>query len=80
MEGPSANSSLFIALTHEYGFSDNNLYSLLYISGFDEISFHKLNKVTNIKQLLGKYMRKPFLFYLKIKNRLFNLGFYLQNT
>jgi cyclopropane fatty-acyl-phospholipid synthase-like methyltransferase len=78
MESPAAMSSLFVTLTHEYGFSDNNLYTLLYICGFDEICFHKMNKVTNIKQLLGKYLRKPFLFYLKIKNRLFGVNHFGQ--
>jgi hypothetical protein len=73
MEGPAANSSLFVTLTHEYGFSDSNLHSLLHITGFDEICFHNL-KTTTIKQFIGKYIRQPFLFYLKVKNRLFGVN------
>jgi 2-polyprenyl-3-methyl-5-hydroxy-6-metoxy-1,4-benzoquinol methylase len=78
MESPRAMSSLFVTLTHEYGFSDSNLYSLLYISGFDEICFHNLNKAKTIKQLIGKCIREPFLFYLKIKNRLFGVNHFGQ--
>jgi 2-polyprenyl-3-methyl-5-hydroxy-6-metoxy-1,4-benzoquinol methylase len=41
MEGPCANSSLYVTLAHEYGFSSSNLASLLDICGLDEICFHK---------------------------------------
>ena len=71
-------SSLFVTLTHEYGFSDSNLHSLLHISGFDKICFHNLNKATTVKQLIGKYIRQPFLFYMKIKNRLFGVNHFGQ--
>jgi hypothetical protein len=40
MEGPCADSSLYVTLAHEYGFSGGNLASLLDICGFDEIRFH----------------------------------------
>ena len=73
MEGPAANSSLFVTLTHEYGFSDSNLHSLLHITGFNEICFHNL-KATTIKQFIGKCIKQPFLFYLKIQNRLFGVN------
>lgn len=78
MESPAAMSSLFVTLTHEYGFSDSNLHSLLHISGFDEICFHNLKKATTIKQFIGKYIRLPFLLYLKIKNRLFGVNHFGQ--
>ena len=74
MEGPAANSSLFVTLTHEYGFSDSNLYSLLHIGGFDEICFHNLNKSKTLKQFIGKSIRQPFLYYMKIRNRLFGVN------
>ena len=77
MESPAAMSSLFVTLTHEYGFSDSNLHSLLHLTGFDEIYFHNL-KATTIKQLIGKYIRQPFLFYIKIKNRLFGVNHFGQ--
>ena len=74
MEGPAANSSYYVTLTHEYGFSPRNIRSLLYISGFEEIQFHRFNKNRSIKQLIGHALRKPFLLNSKIKNRLFGVG------
>ena len=74
MEGPAAHSSYFVTLAHEYGFSSRNIKSLLHISGFDEITFHSFNHIDNLKQLIGYIIRKPILFYAKIKNRLFGVG------
>ena len=74
MEGPAANSSYFVTLTHEYGFSPRNLNSLLHITGFEEITFHSFNHIKNIKQSIGHIIRKPILLYARIKNRLFGVG------
>ena len=74
MEGPAANSSYYVTLTHEYGFSPRNIRSLLHISGFEEIQFHRFNKSRSIKQLIGNALRIPFLLNSKIKNRLFGVG------
>jgi hypothetical protein len=41
MEGPCANSCLYVTLAHEYGFCGANLHSLLHICGLDEIQFHE---------------------------------------
>lgn len=37
MEGPSANSSFYVTLSYEYGFSGSNLISLLDLCGFDDV-------------------------------------------
>jgi 2-polyprenyl-3-methyl-5-hydroxy-6-metoxy-1,4-benzoquinol methylase len=41
MEGPCANSSLYVTLAHEYGFCGSNLESLLDICGFGDVRFHR---------------------------------------
>lgn len=75
MEGPCANSSLYITLAHEYGFSSGNLESLLDICGFDEIRFHKASAShSTIKQTIGKFLRFPFLKESQIRHRLFGVN------
>ncbi|MGC1650174.1 MAG: class I SAM-dependent methyltransferase [Candidatus Sulfotelmatobacter sp.] len=75
MEGPCANSSLYVTLAHEYGFSSNNLASLLDICGFDEIRFHKASTHhPNFKQRLGTLIRLPFLKESAIRHRLFGVN------
>ena len=37
MEGPGANSSLYVTMSHEYGFAGSNLMSLLDICGFEDV-------------------------------------------
>lgn len=75
MEGPCANSSLYVALAHEYGFSSGNLESLLDICGFDEIRFHSLAiRNASFKQKLGSMARWPFLKQSQIRHRLFGVN------
>jgi len=75
MEGPCANSSLYVTLAHEYGFSSGNLSSLLDICGFDEIRFHlPSTHHPSLKQKLGRLMRWPFLKQSAIRHRLFGVN------
>jgi SAM-dependent methyltransferase len=75
MEGPCANSSLFVALAHEYGFSSGNLESLLDICGFDEIRFHSTSIYKpSLKQKFGRLARWPFLKQSEIRHRLFGVN------
>lgn len=75
MEGPCANSSLFVTLAHEYGFSSGNLNSLLDICGFDEIHFHRsIVRRPGLRQRMGKLMRWPFLKESQIRHRLFGVN------
>jgi len=75
MEGPCANSSLYVTLAHEYGFSSGNLASLLDICGFDEIRFHAPSAHhPAFKQRLGKIIRWPFLKESQIRHRLFGVN------
>jgi len=75
MEGPCANSSLYVTLAHEYGFSSGNLSSLLDICGFDEIRFHRASThQSNLRQAIGKIMRWPFLKESRVRHRLFGVN------
>ena len=75
MEGPCANSSLYVTLAHEYGFSSANLHSLLDICGFDEIRFHApATPRAGFKQRLGPLVRWPFLKESQIRHRLFGVN------
>lgn len=75
MEGPCANSTLFVTLAHEYGFSSGNLTSLLDICGFDEIQFHRPSVPhASLKQRVGQLMRWPFLKESRIRHRLFGVS------
>jgi len=75
MEGPCANSSLYVTLAHEYGFSSGNLASLLDICGFDEIRFHVPSTPhPRLKQRLGQFIRWPFLKESQIRHRLFGVN------
>ena len=75
MEGPCANSSLYVTLAHEYGFSSGNLASLLDICGFDEIRFHEASIFhPSLKQRLGKVIRWPFLKESQVRHRLFGVN------
>jgi len=75
MEGPCANSSFYVTLAHEYGFSGSNFRSLLHICGFDDIRFHRfpIYKPT-VKQQLGVAIRQPFLKFNEVKHRLFGVN------
>ncbi len=75
MEGPCANSSLYVTLAHEYGFSSGNLASLLDICGFDEIRFRvPSTHQPRLKQRLGQLIRWPFLKESQIRHRLFGVN------
>lgn len=77
MEGPCANSSFFVTLAHEYGFSGSNLKSLLDICGFDDFFLHPPSTFQpSLKQRAGIALRSVFLKENEIKHRLFgaNVG------
>jgi 2-polyprenyl-3-methyl-5-hydroxy-6-metoxy-1,4-benzoquinol methylase len=75
MEGPCANSSLYVTLAHEYGFSSGNLESLLDICGFEEIRFHQVSTPhASIQQRIGRLIRWPYLKASQIRHRLFGVS------
>lgn len=75
MEGPCANSSLYVTLAHEYGFCGSNLRSLLDICGFDDIRLHQFESYhPTLKQRLGKILRWPLLKENQIKHRFFGVN------
>ena len=76
MEGPTANSSLYVTLAHEYGFCGSNLKSLLDICCFDEIQFHSMT-VPNatVRQRIGALFRWPYLQESRVRHRLFGVNF-----
>jgi 2-polyprenyl-3-methyl-5-hydroxy-6-metoxy-1,4-benzoquinol methylase len=75
MEGRCANSSLYVTLAHEYGFSSANLESLLDICAFDEIRFHQPSTPhSSFKQTIGKLIRWPFLKESQLRHRLFGVN------
>jgi 2-polyprenyl-3-methyl-5-hydroxy-6-metoxy-1,4-benzoquinol methylase len=75
MEGPCANSSLFVTLGHEYGFSGSNLQSLLDICGFDSIRFHQIPlRRPTLKQRVGRTVGWFFLQQSRLKHRLFGVN------
>ncbi|MGA3104889.1 MAG: class I SAM-dependent methyltransferase [Terriglobales bacterium] len=75
MEGPCANSSLYVTLAHEYGFCGSNLESLLDVCGFDEIRFHRPTTFHfQLKQRIGTMMRALYLSESEIRHRLFGVN------
>jgi 2-polyprenyl-3-methyl-5-hydroxy-6-metoxy-1,4-benzoquinol methylase len=75
MEGPTANSSLYVTLAHEYGFAGSNLQSLLDICGFDDVRFHRLSaRPGTVRERLGSAARIPFLLQNRIRHRLFGVN------
>jgi 2-polyprenyl-3-methyl-5-hydroxy-6-metoxy-1,4-benzoquinol methylase len=75
MEGPTPNSSLYVTLAHEYGFSGSNLKSLLEVCGFDDVTIHRLPVLhQTFKQRIGDFVRWPFLLYSRCKHRLFGVN------
>ena len=75
MEGPTPNSSYYVTLAHEYGFSGSNLTSLLDVCGFDEIKLRDpaVMRMT-LKQHLGTALRWPFLAQNRLRHRLFGVN------
>ena len=67
MEGPTPNSSLYVTLAHEYGFSGSNLKSLLGICGFDDVTVVRLPVFRQtLKQRIGDLMRWPVLQHSRV--------------
>ena len=76
MEGPTANSSFYVTLAHEYGFSGSNLASLLDLSGFDDVQFHPVRGWRrSLKQRSGDLVRWLFLLESRIRHRMFGVNF-----
>jgi 2-polyprenyl-3-methyl-5-hydroxy-6-metoxy-1,4-benzoquinol methylase len=72
MEGPCANSSFYVTLSHEYGFVGSNLVSLLDICGFDEVRLIDFGDYEpTLKQRAGNFLRWPFLKEGQLRHRLF---------
>jgi len=75
MEGPCANSSLYVTLAHEYGFCGSNLESLLDSCGFDDIRFHRTTTFQpTLKQRAGALVRRLFLKESEIRHRMFGVN------
>ena len=75
MEGPCANSSYYVTLAHEYGFSGSNLRSLLSACGFDDIRFHASPPPRRLRQQLGALMRWPFIQESRLRHRFFGVNY-----
>tara|TARA_B100001750_G_C15467296_1_gene577791 strand:+ start:535 stop:1320 length:786 start_codon:yes stop_codon:yes gene_type:complete len=72
MLGPTAMHDLYVTLGHEFGFTQDNLSSLLKISGFEMIQFYRFEEDPHtLKQKLGKWARQIFYLKEKIRYRLF---------
>lgn len=75
MEGPAANSCLYVTLAHEYGFCGSNLKSLLDICCFDEIHIHDVSVPhPTLRQRVGSLLRWPFLQESRVRHRLFGVN------
>ncbi len=75
MEGPTPNSSFYVTLAHEYGFSGSNLTSLLGICGFDDVAIHQLPVFDRtFKQVIGRFMRWSYIQHSRLKHRLFGVN------
>jgi len=75
MEGPTANSSLYVTLAHEYGFCGSNLQSLLDICGFDDIRFHDaVVPHPTFRQRVGALLRWPYLQERRVRHRFFGVN------
>jgi 2-polyprenyl-3-methyl-5-hydroxy-6-metoxy-1,4-benzoquinol methylase len=75
MEGPCANSSLYVTLTHEYGFAVSNLTSLLDVCGFDNVRLLTFSEPSaTMKQYAGAILRWPFLKTSQLRHRLFGVN------
>jgi 2-polyprenyl-3-methyl-5-hydroxy-6-metoxy-1,4-benzoquinol methylase len=74
MEGPTANSSYYVTLAHEYGFSGSNLRSLLSVCGFDDIRLHSSPSAKGLRRQLGQILRWPYIQESRIRHRLFGVN------
>jgi 2-polyprenyl-3-methyl-5-hydroxy-6-metoxy-1,4-benzoquinol methylase len=76
MEGPCAESSLYVTMAHEYGFAGSNLSSLMDICGFDDIRVVQLNApALNLKERLGAALRLLYLKESQVRHRLFGANY-----
>lgn len=76
MEGPCANSSLYVTLSHEYGFAASNLASLLDICGFDHVRLLKFrDRSPTFKQRVGNILRWPIMKESQMRHRLFGVNY-----
>ena len=75
MEGPCANSALYVTMAHEYGFAGSNLASLLFMCGFDDVRFHRFRQYRlTLKQRLGQAVRAPMIRWNEFRHRLFGVS------
>lgn len=75
MEGPCSNSSMYVTLGHEYGFSGSNLASLLDVCNFDDIRLHRFSTPDpSLKQIAGQLLRLPIIKWNSFKHRLFGVN------
>lgn len=75
MEGPCANSSYYVTLSHEYGFAGSNLMSLLDICGFDDVRLLTFREpIPSLKQRAGDLLRWPILKQSQFRHRLFGVN------
>ncbi len=75
MEGPCANSSYYVTLSHEYGFAGSNLMSLLDICGFDDVRLITFrDRSPSLKQRAGSLLRWPILKQSRLRHRLFGVN------
>jgi hypothetical protein len=75
MEGPCANSSLYVHLSLEYGFAGSNLMSLLDICGFDDVRLLTFREPSpSLKQRAGALLRWPILKLSEIRHSLFGVN------
>lgn len=72
MEGPAPNSTLFVTLGHEYGFTGSNLRSLLHISNFDDIRFVDLPLTQpSFRQYFTRILRRLAIARSRLNIRMF---------
>jgi 2-polyprenyl-3-methyl-5-hydroxy-6-metoxy-1,4-benzoquinol methylase len=75
MEGLCANSSLYVTLSHEYGFAGSNLLSLLQLGGFDDVRLIDFGpQASTLKQRFGNLLRWPFVQMNRMEHRLFGVN------
>ncbi len=75
MEGPCANSCLYVTLAHEYGFAGANLTSLLDLCGFDDIRLLDFSDpAPTLKHRLANLLRWPILKTTQLRHRLFGIN------
>jgi len=75
MEGPCANSTFYVTLSHEYGFAGSNLVSLLDICGFDDVRLINFrDRAPSLKQRAGQLLRWPILRQSQLRHRLFGVN------